>query len=472
MSSAGSPRWTDAAAVVAAKITVSAVVLWTGFRAISDDDYSRIVIAQGFAASPQLDPSGTSWLPFPFYVHGIAHALFGMGLEVARGTALTLGVCSALLAWGAARVLGASRLSALLGAALAAAFPYSAWLGVATVPEALTAGLVVFGAATLTRSEQRLRIAGGLALYAACFSRYEAWPVALVFALLTASDARRTRGLWPAVPVALGAPVLWLLHGVFIHGNALFFVDRVTSYRAALGGAEASFLERLTWYPLALLRSEPELAVLSLMALFSARLARLGPELVAYRRLFLCLACLLLFLVVGSLRGGVPTHHAERALLAIWFGQALFSLDVFVRAWSAFVGRARLVLVIATVLELAGALALRQFVTQREPFSHRDAELDIGREARLLGVPRLLVATDDYGYFAVQASFGAPARSRALVTHDPRQALERDPFASGTLQPLLDGAWLIAPRRHETELRQLGQIAARNESFVLLEARR
>jgi len=56
VSSAGSPRWTDAAAVVAAKITVSAVVLWTGFRAISDDDYSRIVIAQSFAARSHAAP--------------------------------------------------------------------------------------------------------------------------------------------------------------------------------------------------------------------------------------------------------------------------------------------------------------------------------------------------------------------------------------------------------------------------------
>jgi hypothetical protein len=33
---------------------------------VSDDDYARVVIAQRLSLA--LDPSGTSWLPFPFWL--------------------------------------------------------------------------------------------------------------------------------------------------------------------------------------------------------------------------------------------------------------------------------------------------------------------------------------------------------------------------------------------------------------------
>jgi hypothetical protein len=458
------------------KLALGALVLASGFRALSDDDYSRIVIAQSLAEAPRLDPSGTSWLPFPFYLHGFAHALFGPGLSVARGTALLLGASSTLLAWFAARTLGASRGGAFAGALLASAFPYSALLGVAALPEALTAGLIVFGAATLATKEHPLRLAGAVALFCACLSRYEAWPAALTFALLTGAEARRSRALWLPVLAAIAAPLLWLAHGVAVHGDALFFVERVTAYRAALGGPEQSLLARLVWYPLALLRCEPELAALGIVALIATRMLELGSARAPYSRLFACLAALLLFLIVGSVRGGVPTHHAERALLPIWFGVALFSADVLIRAWSLLGSRARVVLALAAALELAGGVVLRPYITDRDGFGDRDAELDIGREARLLGAPELLVGTDDYGYFAVIASYGSPARCQPLRSRDPRRASERDPFSSAEeLEAALAarrGAWLVAPRRHEAMLRQIGRIAATNQRFVLMEARR
>src|SRR4051794_3443153 len=38
-----------------------------GLHALSDDDYARVAIAEAFAGAPRLDPSHTSWLPFPFW---------------------------------------------------------------------------------------------------------------------------------------------------------------------------------------------------------------------------------------------------------------------------------------------------------------------------------------------------------------------------------------------------------------------
>ena len=204
-----SQRTLDALALAAVRLLTSAVVWWSGFRAISDDDYARVVIAQRFAGAPAWDPSGTSWLPFPFWVQGSAMLLFGPELHTATAVAWASGVVSTLLIWLGARTLGLARSPAFVAAALASAIAYSAWLGVATVPELLTTGLVVFGAATLAKSPRertspgehnwaRERNWGALALFCATLSRYETWPVACVFTLFCLQDAVRQRKLEPA----------------------------------------------------------------------------------------------------------------------------------------------------------------------------------------------------------------------------------------------------------------------------------
>jgi len=77
-----------ALALVALKCAVSAWALHIGFTHVSDDDFARVTLAQAFAHAPQLDPTGTSWLPFPFWLNGGAMALFGRSLAVARGVAV------------------------------------------------------------------------------------------------------------------------------------------------------------------------------------------------------------------------------------------------------------------------------------------------------------------------------------------------------------------------------------------------
>ncbi|HEX3855498.1 MAG TPA: hypothetical protein VHW01_31260, partial [Polyangiaceae bacterium] len=59
------PNTRELALLLAAR-GIACVLAWdNGFRALSDDDYARISIAQRFAHTPHIDPSGTSWLPAP-----------------------------------------------------------------------------------------------------------------------------------------------------------------------------------------------------------------------------------------------------------------------------------------------------------------------------------------------------------------------------------------------------------------------
>ncbi len=461
----------DALVITTAKLLASAAVLALGFRALSDDDYARVVIAQRFAAAPALDPSGTSWLPFPFWIYGAIMRVFGRDPSVARATALGLGVAAALLVFIAARWLGAERRGALFGALLAAIFPYSAWLGAATVPEAPTAALIVLGAASASVSGSR-RVLGALALSAACLSRYEAWPVALVFAGLCARDAiaRRERLAGLAALLALVAPLAWIVHGVANHGNALFFLARVAAYRRALGGAETSLLTNLIAYPLAVLRCEPELVSVTTIAIVSAR--RSGVRLwTRYRRLQLELGALLGFLVLGNVLDGAPTHHAERALLSIWLAAAIVAGDALDRTASALEPRARPRLAaLAMASVLVAASLLRPWTARRDAFIDRAPELEIGKEARGLVGPadRLAIYTTDLGFFAAIAGFSAPERALVLDEHDPRRP--DDPSPAG-LRVRLNASrlsWLLTPRSEPNRTLVPGSIRAERDGFVLI----
>ncbi|NOU27708.1 MAG: hypothetical protein HOO96_07380, partial [Polyangiaceae bacterium] len=111
-------RYIDAAVLALAKVAVSLWVLRLGFSHVSDDDFARTVIAQTFAAAPKLDPSGTSWLPLPFWLTGGAMMLLGRSIAVARGVAIALAALSAGGLYLSARDAEVPRLPAVVGTLL------------------------------------------------------------------------------------------------------------------------------------------------------------------------------------------------------------------------------------------------------------------------------------------------------------------------------------------------------------------
>ena len=398
----------------------------SGFRALSDDDYARISIAQRFAYTPHFDPTGTSWLPAPFWVYGSAFRLFGTGLEVARAIAIALGLGATVLVYVAARMLGAGGFSALLGAAFSALLvPYSLVLGIAAVPEVPCAALILFATATLARTQPGLRTTGGLALVAACWSRYEAWPVALAFAAYGTWDALRTRqsGFFWGVALALAGPALWLVLGRLEHGDALFFVTRVTAYRRALGGEHASLLKRLLEYPRLALWDAALLCGLVVVTLLMRR-KRGSTECLDYQRAALSLCALLAFLTWGSVRDGVPTHHAGRVLMPIWY---LMAVVLGHRLGRLVTNREDLIwtAIVAAFISLPS----QKLGLPDDTRAERALELDAGQAARHYTANALAIDTPDYGFFAVQAGFGSPLGTNVLDEHDPRRATA-DPFTS------------------------------------------
>jgi hypothetical protein len=460
----------DAFAIAAFKLLVSALVLARGFRAVSDDDYARVVIAQRFAEAPALDPSGTSWLPLPFWLYGSAFFVAGPDLGVARGVALALGAVSAVLVLIAARWLGASRVGALAAGVVAAALPHSAWLGAATVPETLSASLTALGVAGFTSDDQKRRLAGAAALGAACWCRYEAWSVTVAVALFAILSAARKRDIARLLPagVALAPMGLWVAHGLVRHGDALFFWKRVSAYKHALGGEPA--LDRAFGPLVALVQKEPHLCFALAAAFVALRVRGLPQPLPRVGVLLASAIALLASLVIGEATGGAPTHHPERALLPLWY-LAAAALGAAFGALTE--GAAQLLR--SPVTHVAALLVAASLLRAADPtgFVDRSHAVDIGTRARELGAPALRIDTPDFAYLAVTAAFGNPQRATPFDDRDPRHPRPPNVFESteSLRQSLAEtpGAFLVATRAHERTARALGRVRAENPQFILVE---
>jgi hypothetical protein len=451
---AGKVPWRDLSWLALLRLAVSAGVAAYGIVALSDDDYARVTIAQRFAAKAHLDPSETSWLPFPFWVMGAAMKLLDTSLDVARLVAAALSVAATWLLFAAGRAWGFSQRAALVAAALGTLIPAAALLGSVTVPELPTAALAVFALVAASSPDRdggyRAPLLAGLAMFAATLSRYETWPIAAAVAVVV---ARRQRGDGPWKRVALSAvpllgPALWILHNRLAHGDAFAFLRRVASYRAALGPAEGQGSGPLT-YVMGLVGGSPTvMLVLALLALATFRLlgrTAAGRRFAPFRPWAASVAALVIFLLVGQLVGGAPTHHPERALLFVWLLATLAVVDLFT-----FVGvaaaRSRPWLAVAVVLLL--------FLDYRSTFSdrgvRRENEERVGQQLRAL-VPqgqRVFAATSDYGYFAIMAAFGRP-EDVVIDSQDPRSksatTLLRDPWNATVRLRAENASWLVAP---------------------------
>ncbi|MEO6573536.1 MAG: hypothetical protein ABIP89_06840, partial [Polyangiaceae bacterium] len=258
----------DLAGLAALKLALGLWLAHQGFSHISDDDYARTVISELFAHSPKLDPSGTSWLPFPFWITGAAMMILGRTIDVARGVAFALSALSVVPVYLALRAIGVARVSALVGVALGMATPWNAWLGAAAVPEGYAGALVAAGAITL--GDARVRPWAALCLLAAALSRYEAWPVCAVFAAVITlrtvrNESERRRAMpWVTVAMAISGPLAWMAWNLHAHGSATHFLTRVAAYRQAIGAGGEPLFDRVLAYPFAVVTGAPDVAVTAL----------------------------------------------------------------------------------------------------------------------------------------------------------------------------------------------------------------
>lgn len=379
-----------------------------GFDHVSDDDFARVTIAQAWAHAPRLDPTGTSWLPFPFWWLGGVMAIVGRSLEVARAVSIAVASLAAGLPYLAMRRRGASREMALAGAALAYGTPWAMYAGAATVPESVTASLmaaVVLGVGAVdTRAPGtgERAWAYGFAALAACLSRYEVWPMAAVVALGWVWSRRRSD--WGLLALVVIGPVLWMMWNAHAHDGPLHFFRRVSAYKRAIGDGATDPLAALLLYPRLLVTTRPEVSVPALLLV--AGVLRDPARRKAWGIPLGAVLAQVAFLAYGNLRDGAPAHHPGRVLLG-----AFVVLAFFVAAEGARVVRARGAwLVMACVGALWLATTVRDLAAMPGRTADEDRSDAVARGRALRGADRVIVTPCAYEHFALIAAYGAPER--------------------------------------------------------------
>lgn len=411
------PAWIDVALLAVAKLAAGLFVLHIGFVQVSDDDYARTVISEQFAHAPKLDPSGTSWLPAPFWIAGTVMAVAGRSLAVSRAVSVALGALSVAAPYCAMRAIGVERTAALAAVAVTMLLPWNAWLGVAMVPEGWTGALAA--AALIAMSDARARPWAAAALLVTSLSRYETWPACVLFSALCvvrgwrSPDRRDAAREMTCALVALAGPVAWMVWNAYAHGSVVHFLTRVRTFRRAVGASEMPFSDKLLGYPRALVEETPEVAGLAAIgALFFVLDAR-----VRRRWGWTATAVLFIvaFLVVGDVRDGAPTHHPARALSPIWWVVVGLGADAIALARSSM--RRPMRVALASALTASGitwgaSLPLRWRASPgNTPWERRDAQLAAGRAMRARGVSRAEITPCAYEHFALLAAWGYPERA-------------------------------------------------------------
>lgn len=386
--------WLDAALVVVVQAMLCVLVRRSGFDHVSDDDFARVTIAESFAQAPKLDPSGTSWLPFPFWMTGIPLALFGRSLAVARVVSIALSSLAAPLPYLALRFTGRPRMASLGAFAFFALSPWSIWLAASTTPESMTASFTAAAAIGLA-AVPPLRWCV-LPLIAACLSRYEPWPAAAVLAI--ALGARRDRKLVPYAVLAAVGPLLWMAWNAHAHDGPLHFFRRVSRYKQRIGEGTTDAIAALLLYPKLLVVHRPDLAVAGSLAMFFEKKRWLVPLLAA--------VAIVGFLAIGNARDGAPTHHPERALLPVFAILAAFAADVCVSA----IQQRRTMIVLGLVVGIAWIATLRPlFDAPPGSSADEDRSAAIVTGASLRAEPHVTVTPCAYEHFATIAAYGSPA---------------------------------------------------------------
>jgi hypothetical protein len=436
----------DAALVcllVAAKLAIDAGILRAGFSHVSDDDYARTVIAEQFAYSPHLDPSGTSWLPLPFWIVGAAMGVAGRSLGSAQAIAIALGAIGVLPPFVAMRAVRVPPGAAFAATLVAMAIPWSAWLGVATVPDGWTGALIAAGA--IAMADRASRPWAAAAFFVASLSRYEAWPACALLALLSvrhlvrrapASESPRSGSAWRdagCAALAVAGPVLWMAWNAHAHGSPFHFFARVSAFRRAIGAADVPFHEKLLGYPIALAQETPEAAILGALGLAgqvfsrSLRLRWRWPTVAAL--------AILAFLVAGDLGDGAPTHHPARALVCVaWIliGMGIDAVGEGMRTARGHGQRAGAVAVAAVAIGWLVSLPSRWAVSPGSgDLERRDVQIARGLDLRARDAASAVITPCQFEHFALMAAWGHP--ERAVV--NPRTKAPTTPDCPAVTSP-------------------------------------
>jgi hypothetical protein len=267
--------WAIIAALVLFKTGFQLIILKSGLRWLTADDYSRTVISWDWLQAPRIF-SGV-WLSLHFWLNGLFIALF-RDLTFAPIIANTLFSILTLVYLYLLFEGLFNRQIAILSCLIYSVFPFQVWLSTSGMPESIffffvTAGVYYFIKWCSSYKLSYLGIAI-IAFNIANLLRYEGWMFSLTFIIFICFlSYKRFKFAKPFLPnsvlsiLSLATAFWWLYQNSVDYGDAFFFIKETT--RIFKDVANAGVVQRIVQYPFFLFYIAPVTTILALWKVYS-----------------------------------------------------------------------------------------------------------------------------------------------------------------------------------------------------------
>ena len=275
--------------LLAIKISFQLLILNSGFRWLSADDFCRTVISYKWMQEPKIY-SGV-WLSPHFWLVGSFMHIF-KDLFTAAVTVNFIFSFFTLIYFYRITNLCFSKLTAFYSSLIFCVFPFQVWLSVSGLPESvfffwIIAGIYYFikwKQSQLRKNNSELISSGNysfLILSSVCIAlsncfRYEGWLFSVVLLFLSFerlySEKKLSKALITEILISLisfTTIIWWLLLNKSDHGDAFYFAKETTKIFSDLNGAGA--IQRFIQYPTFIFYIAPFTTVLGLKKLYDSR---------------------------------------------------------------------------------------------------------------------------------------------------------------------------------------------------------
>lgn len=238
------------------KILFQVIILSTGYKWLSSDDFCRTVKAYEWLKEP-LIYSGV-WLSPHFWLNGFVMIFIKDMYAAATFTNVLFSSLTLIYFFNLADI-AFDRKTAVISSLVFIFFPFQVWLSLSGLPESVFFFFALAGIYYFILWYNRKHSYYYLIIAAVCFAlgnmfRYEAWLFSIVFVLLTAFEMFRDRRFeWKKlVPVAVSlisviTVVWWLILNLSDHGDMFFFARETNKIYEDYGAAY--ILQRVVQYP-------------------------------------------------------------------------------------------------------------------------------------------------------------------------------------------------------------------------------
>ncbi len=242
--------------LIGIKILFQFIILGSGYRWLSADDYCRTVKSFEWLQKPVID-SGV-WLTPHFWINGFA-MIFIKDLFAAATIVNVIFSALTVIFFYKAVLISFDKKIAFFSALIFCLFPFQVWLSISGLPESIFFFFVITGIYYFIKwkfsGEKRINLVLSSAAFALSNGfRYEGWLFSGVIVLLVLSDIIYQKKVTVKVIsnflvslISFTTIIWWLIQNYIDHHNMFFFAEETTKIFKEFN--TAGFLQRLVQYP-------------------------------------------------------------------------------------------------------------------------------------------------------------------------------------------------------------------------------